>query len=87
MYVSIRCRSPWLDMGSCARIRRLGAILGRGAGTSAVVRLVLGLGFRGRGVDAHVNILGGTAYILVLDIDYHHYTWAHARGYMDWARI
>ena len=33
------------------------------------------IGFRGAGVDTHdaiVNILGGAAYILELDIDYHH---------------
>ena len=22
-----------------------------------------------------------------LDINYHHYIWAHARGYIDWARF
>ena len=40
------------------------------------------VGFFGSVVDAHVNILGGTAYILVLDIDYHHYVYmgSHARG-------
>ena len=29
-------------------------------------------GSRGAGVDMHLNILGSTAYMLVLDIDYHH---------------
>ena len=32
--ISIGYRLPPLDMGTCARRRRLGAILGRGAGTS-----------------------------------------------------
>ena len=76
IYISIGCRLSLLDMGSCARIRRLGAILGRGTGTSTVrvtvgLGLGLGLGFRAARVDAHVNILGGTAYMLVLDVDYH----------------
>ena len=36
MYVSIGYQSSSLDMGPCTRIRRLGAILGRGAGTSTI---------------------------------------------------
>ena len=71
MYVRIGYRLSSLDMGTCARICRLGAILGRGTGTSTIRVLGLGLGFRGAGVDTHVNILGGTAYMLELDIDYH----------------
>ena len=50
----------------------LGAILGRGTGMSKIRVIGLGLGFRGAGVDTNVNILEGTAYMLVLDIDYHH---------------
>jgi hypothetical protein len=30
------------------------------------------LGNQEQGVDPHVNILGGTAYVSGLDIDYHH---------------
>ena len=55
IYISIGCRLSLLDMGSCARIRQLGAVLGRGAGTSAE-RLGLGLGFRGRGVETRTLI-------------------------------
>jgi hypothetical protein len=25
--------------------------------------------------------------MLVLDIEYHHYTWAHVCGHIDWARL
>ena len=52
-----------LDMGTCARICRLGAILGRGTGTSKIRVRVIGLGFRGAGVDTHINILGGTRHV------------------------
>ena len=45
MYVRIGYRLSSLDMGPCARRRRLGAILGRGAGTSTI--RVNGLGFLG----------------------------------------
>ena len=74
-------------MGSCARIHGLGANIVSGTGTSTIgVRVGVRVsGSKGR--RARVNLLGGTAYILVLDIDYHHYTWAHARGYMDLARF
>ena len=34
--------------------------------------LITWIGFRGAGVDPHVNILGGTASMSELDIDYHH---------------
>ena len=70
MYVRSGYRLSSLDMGTCARICRLSAILGRGAQARAQLGLGLGLGFRGAGVDTHVNILGGTAYMLELDIDY-----------------
>ena len=72
IYVSIGYRIPPLDMGPCARRHRSDAILGRGAGTSTI--RVIGLGLRAvcGVVDTHVSILGGTAYMLVLDIDYHH---------------
>ena len=36
MYVRIGYRLSSLDMGTCARICRLGGILGRGAGTSTI---------------------------------------------------
>ena len=72
MYVRIGYRLSSLDTGKCARICRLGAILGRGTGTSNILGLGLGLGFRGAGVDTNVNILGGTACMLEFDIDYHH---------------
>ena len=45
IYVRIGYRLSSLDMGPCGRICRLGAILGRGTGTSKI--LGLGLGFRG----------------------------------------
>ena len=49
--VSIGYRLPPLDMGPCARRRRLGAILGCGAGTSTI--RVDGLGFLG--LDARLT--------------------------------
>ena len=55
IYVSIGYRLSSLDMGTCARVCRLGAILGRGTVTSKI--RVIGLGFRGAKVDMHVNIL------------------------------
>ena len=72
MYVRIGYRLSSLDTGTCARICRLGAILGRGTGTSKIRVRVTGLGFRGAGVDTNINILGGTACMLELDIDCYH---------------
>ena len=71
MYVSIGYQSSSLDMVPCTRIRRLGAILGRGAGTSTIrVRVRVRVFGEQICVDTHVNILEGRAYMSVLDIDY-----------------
>ena len=35
----------------------------------------------------HIDILGGMAWKLVLDIDHHHSAWAHARGEVDWVQF
>ena len=37
--------------------------------------------------DMHIDILGGMAWKLVLDIDHHHSAWAHARGEVDWVQF
>ena len=62
---------PWLDMGSCARIRRLGAILGRGACT-VQVRAQLGFRHGTACVGArNSRFQTRTACIFLSDIDHH----------------
>ena len=72
MYVRIGYRLSSLDMGTSARICRLGAILGRGTGTSKI-RVRVRVRVSGSRVRHKRQYFGeGTAYMLVLDIDYHH---------------
>ena len=73
IYVSIGYRLSALDMGPCARIRRLGTILGRGVGTSTI-RVRVRVRVFGEQGSTRMSIFWEARHIcynmLELDIDY-----------------